>query len=50
LDEKELALLTTAASLYDIGSVKLPHFLLDKQSWYQPHEVEIMKTHCVMGY
>jgi HD-GYP domain-containing protein (c-di-GMP phosphodiesterase class II) len=50
LDEQEMTLLSTAASIYDIGSVKLPNFLLDKTSWYQPHEFEIMKTHTTMGY
>jgi HD-GYP domain-containing protein (c-di-GMP phosphodiesterase class II) len=50
LDDRELTLLTTAASLYDIGSVKLPHSLLHNTTWFQPHEFEIVKTHTVLGY
>ncbi|MBW5445589.1 HD domain-containing protein [Cohnella sp. CFH 77786] len=50
LEEQELSLLTTAASLYDIGSVKLPSYLLSKPDRYQPSEFEIMKEHTVMGH
>jgi putative nucleotidyltransferase with HDIG domain len=49
-DEQELSLLTTAASLYDIGSVMLPSDLLGKPSRFQPSEYEIMKDHTVLGY
>jgi HD-GYP domain-containing protein (c-di-GMP phosphodiesterase class II) len=50
LDEKEMLLLTTAASLCDIGSVKLPSSLLQKTTELQPHEYEIMKQHTTIGY
>jgi HD-GYP domain-containing protein (c-di-GMP phosphodiesterase class II) len=50
LDEKELSLLTTAASLYDIGSVKLPSFLLSKPDRFHPSEYEIMKEHTMLGH
>ena len=50
LDERELALLTTAASLYDIGSVKLPSYLLNKPDRFSPGEIEIMKEHTRFGY
>lgn len=50
LDDEELALLTTAASLYDIGSLKLPSALLHKPSLFQPHEYEIVKQHTILGY
>lgn len=50
LDNQEMVLLTTAASLYDVGFIQLPHSLLDTTSWFQPHEVEIMKTHARLGY
>lgn len=50
LDDEELKLLSTAASLYDIGSVKLPHSLLHKSTYYLPHEFEIVKQHTVMGH
>ena len=50
LDEKELSLLTTAASLYDIGSVKLPSYLLNKPDRFEPGEMKIMKEHAKFGY
>ncbi|WP_052098265.1 HD-GYP domain-containing protein [Paenibacillus stellifer] len=50
LDEEELGLLTIAASLYDIGSVKLPSSLINKPARFDYHEYEIMKQHTVLGY
>ncbi|WP_276356176.1 HD-GYP domain-containing protein [Cohnella caldifontis] len=50
LDDKELSLLTTAASLYDIGSAKLPSYLLNKPGAFHPSEWEIMKEHTVLGH
>jgi HD-GYP domain-containing protein (c-di-GMP phosphodiesterase class II) len=50
LDEKEIALLTTAASLCDIGSIKLPAALLHKNSELEPDEYELMKQHTIMGH
>ncbi|WP_164821288.1 HD-GYP domain-containing protein [Paenibacillus koleovorans] len=50
LDEPELHLLTTAASLCDIGMIKLPSGLLQKTTGLMPHEYEIMKQHTVMGH
>lgn len=50
LDEQELSILTTAAILYDIGSVTLPSDLLKKPSRFLPSEYEIMKNHTVLGY
>ncbi len=50
LDEQELALLATAASLYDIGSVKLPSYLLNKPERFSHGETEIMKEHARLGY
>jgi HD-GYP domain-containing protein (c-di-GMP phosphodiesterase class II) len=49
LDEKEIAQLTTAASLCDIGSIKLPSSLLHNTSELDPDEFELMKQHTVMG-
>jgi len=50
LDEQELKLLATAASLYDIGSVKLPSYLLNKPDRFLHGETEIMKEHARLGY
>lgn len=49
-DQKELDLLTTAASLCDIGTVKLPSELVQKTTGLQPHEYEILKQHTVIGH
>lgn len=50
MDEKEVALLATAASLSDIGTIKLPSSLVNKTSELLPHEHEIMKQHTTLGY
>ncbi|TNJ62685.1 HD-GYP domain-containing protein [Paenibacillus hemerocallicola] len=50
MDEKEVALLATAASLCDIGTIKLPSSLVNKTSELLPHEHEIMKQHTTLGY
>ncbi|PZD94221.1 HD-GYP domain-containing protein [Paenibacillus sambharensis] len=49
-DEGELATLATAASLYDIGSLKLPSFLIQKSSRLDHHEIAIMQEHTRLGY
>jgi HD-GYP domain-containing protein (c-di-GMP phosphodiesterase class II) len=50
LDEEELSLLTIAACVYDIGTVKLPSSLMNKPGRFEKHEQEIMKQHTVLGY
>lgn len=50
MEEQELALLTTAAILYDIGSVQLPSSLINKPTRFEPHDYAIMKQHTVLGY
>ncbi|MEF3304091.1 HD-GYP domain-containing protein [Paenibacillus sp. GYB003] len=50
MDERETALLATAASLCDIGTIKLPSAILHKTSELLPHELDIMKQHTVLGY
>ncbi|TMV42938.1 HD domain-containing protein [Paenibacillus mesophilus] len=50
MNEQEVAQLATAASLCDIGSIKLPSSLLNKTSELLPHELEIMKQHTTLGY
>jgi HD-GYP domain-containing protein (c-di-GMP phosphodiesterase class II) len=49
MDEAEIAHLTIAASLCDIGSIKLPLSLLHKTSELDPEEYEMMKQHTFMG-
>ena len=50
LDEEELGLLTIAACVYDIGSVKLPTSLMNNPGRFAQHEFEIMKQHTFLGY
>ncbi|WP_135553337.1 HD-GYP domain-containing protein [Paenibacillus cymbidii] len=50
LDEAELSLLTTAASLCDIGSMKLPSELLHKTAGFEPDEYELVQKHPEIGY
>ncbi|WP_338551583.1 HD domain-containing phosphohydrolase [Paenibacillus sp. KS-LC4] len=50
LKEEELDMLTTAASLYDIGLVKLPTAIVSKQSRLDPHEYAILKQHTILGH
>ncbi|MDO7907107.1 HD-GYP domain-containing protein [Paenibacillus sp. JX-17] len=50
LNQHELKLLTTAATLYDMGSLKLPSSLINKPDKLTFHEQEIMKQHTVWGY
>jgi HD-GYP domain-containing protein (c-di-GMP phosphodiesterase class II) len=50
LSEQEIVLLTTAASLCDIGSIKLPASLLHKNTELKPDEYELMKQHTILGY
>ncbi|UKS29364.1 HD domain-containing protein [Paenibacillus sp. HWE-109] len=50
LPEAELELLSLAASLFDIGSVKLPSTMLDSNGRYQAHEKDIVKQHTIFGY
>lgn len=50
LDRNDMFLLTLAATLYDIGLVKVPNKLLHKPTWLEPHELEIVKHHAIWGY
>lgn len=50
LDESELVLLTTAASLYDIGSLKLPASIANKPTKLNDQEYAIVKKHTTIGY
>ena len=50
MDEEELVLLSTAAILYDIGSVQLPSSLINKAARFDTHDYAIMKQHTVLGH
>jgi HD-GYP domain-containing protein (c-di-GMP phosphodiesterase class II) len=50
MKEEELALLMTAASLYDIGSITLPSALINKPEKYGVHDYAIMKQHTILGH
>ncbi|MBC8059490.1 MAG: HD-GYP domain-containing protein [Clostridiaceae bacterium] len=50
LDSKELNLLTYSAILHDFGKVKLNKSILYKKGKLTTNEVEIYKTHPLLGY
>ncbi|WP_150275834.1 HD-GYP domain-containing protein [Paenibacillus tepidiphilus] len=50
LSKHEQTLLTTAATLYDIGMVKLPSSILSKSGRLDSQEYAIMKQHTHFGY
>jgi putative two-component system response regulator len=49
LDDHYIQLLTRSAPLHDIGKVGIPDRILLKPGRFEPHEFEIMKTHCRLG-
>jgi putative two-component system response regulator len=49
LDERTIDLLFKSAPLHDIGKVGIPDRILLKPGRFEPHEMEIMKTHCALG-
>ncbi|WP_240762536.1 HD-GYP domain-containing protein [Paenibacillus thalictri] len=50
LTEAELSQLTMAATLHDIGKVKIPLEILNKPGKYTEEEFSMMKRHAVYGY
>lgn len=50
MDEVELNQLTIAATLHDVGKVKIPMELLNKPGKLEPEEFELMKKHTIYGY
>lgn len=50
LNPEELSMLTTAATLHDIGKIMVPDELLSKPGPLNEEEFEIMKKHTTMGY
>ncbi len=49
LNDTYIATLYKSAPLHDIGKVGIPDRILLKPGRFEPHEFEIMKTHCKLG-
>ncbi len=49
MTEAEIALITTASSLHDIGKIRIPEEILNKPGRLTDEEFKIMKTHSELG-
>ena len=49
-DETDMANLTTAGLLHDLGKLKIPLEILNKKGRLTEHEFNIMKSHTLIGY
>jgi len=49
LSDHTISMLFKSAPLHDIGKVGIPDRILLKPGRFEPHEFEIMKTHCKLG-
>jgi putative two-component system response regulator len=49
LSDHTINMLFKSAPLHDIGKVGIPDRILLKPGRFEPHEFEIMKTHCLLG-
>ena len=49
LTEADIALITTASSLHDIGKIRIPEEILNKPGRLTVEEFKIMKTHSELG-
>ena len=49
LTDHTIGMLFKSAPLHDIGKVGIPDRILLKPGRFEPHEFEIMKTHCKLG-
>jgi putative two-component system response regulator len=49
LNDYTINMLFKSAPLHDIGKVGIPDRILLKPGRFEPHEFEIMKTHCQLG-
>jgi len=50
LDEKDLRLFTLCGFFYDIGKLKLPNELIWKPGKLTDEEMQVMRTHTILGY
>lgn len=49
LSESDIAIITTASALHDIGKISIPESILNKPGKLTQEEFEIMKTHTTIG-
>ena len=49
LSESDIAIITTASALHDIGKINIPESILNKPGKLTQEEFEIMKTHTTIG-
>ena len=49
LDESDIALISTASALHDIGKINIPESILNKPGRLTKEEFEVMKTHTTIG-
>lgn len=49
LDEKKIAVISSAAVLHDVGKISVPDAILNKPGKLTPAEFEVMKTHTTAG-
>lgn len=49
LDDEQIALITSASALHDVGKIMIPDAILRKPGKFTPEEFGIMKTHCEKG-
>lgn len=49
LDEEQIALITSASALHDIGKIMIPDSILRKPGKFTDEEFEVMKSHCEKG-
>ena len=49
LSESDIAMITTAAALHDIGKINVPESILNKPGKLTQEEFEIIKTHTTIG-
>ncbi|MBO9605688.1 MAG: HD-GYP domain-containing protein [Paenibacillaceae bacterium] len=50
LEERDLLQLATAATLHDIGKIRVPQHILNKRDRLSEQEFEVVKQHTVWGY
>ncbi len=49
LDDDQIALITSASAIHDIGKIMIPDSILRKPGRFTPEEFSVMKTHCEKG-
>jgi response regulator RpfG family c-di-GMP phosphodiesterase len=50
VDEEEAEIIKMASPMHDLGKVGIPDAILHKPGKLTPEEMEIMKTHAIIGY